>query len=171
MRYKDLDEIVAKYAVIASNFSELERRNFLNVIVNVSERDSGAWNNYGNYRRMYGGNSMEMLLGDFFGVKIVDMNQRRAEKNMERLTEIDPASGFDNFSSTKERFRDHRQRVADLRPGGVHYVLTDREFPNYPIEVMFRGIKDELLNLYGKHRHDVYSKNGKRANPIYKNKE
>jgi hypothetical protein len=77
---------------------------------------------------------------------------------------------FDKFSSIKERFKDHRWRTAKLRPGGIHYTIINDEFPNYPIEVMFRGIRDEIYNLYGPNRHDAYAQNGKKKNAKFSEK-
>ena len=169
-RYKDTEEIVPKYMTTYNRLNEVRRANFLNFLIDVAENDPHSWEKHDYYRRIHGVGSMNMLLGDFFGVKITDMNQERAEKNMKRLKKMHDAGisiNFNGFSSINKRFRDNRWRVPLLRPGGIHHTLIDSEFPNYPVEVMFRGIKDETLNLYGPHRHDIYTANGKKDNPIY----
>ncbi len=166
-RHKSLDEIAAKYIPNFAKLSEVDQKNFLNFVVDIAEDDSSSWKNYDKYIHLYSEEHMEMLLGDFFGVNIIDMNQRRAEINMGRLIDLGRSVSFGNLSSIKERFKDHRWRTESLRPGGVHHTFIDSNYPNYPVEVMFRSIKDEALNLYGKHRHDIYSNNGKKTNSIY----
>lgn len=170
-RYKSDQEMLAKYAAIYSKLTGVEKRKFLGFVVDVAESNAGSWKDYSYYEEKHGARSMEMLLGDIFGVKIVDLNQERAKRKIKKLANMGGDISFDNFSSIKEKFKDNRWKTAKLRPGGIHYTIVDAEFPNYPVEVMFRGIRDEFYNLYGPNRHDVYANSGKRANPKFCDKK
>lgn len=163
-RYKSQHEIESKYETIYSKLSGLEKRKFLGFVVDIAENNFDSWSNYSYYKEKYDENSMEMLLGDIFGVKIVDLNQERARQKMKKLARNKGEISFGSFSSVKERFKDHRWRTPQLRPGGIHYTMIDSEFENYPVEIMFRGIRDEAYNLYGPNRHDKYCENGKKKN-------
>jgi len=132
--------------------------------VDISENDYTSWDKHNYYLNKYGEHTLNMMLGDFFGTKIVDMNQKHAESNMERLVSIGPKINFHQFSVVNGRFKDHRERNKKYRPGGIHYTLVDKALPNYPIEVQFRTIKDECLNLFGENAHYLYGLNGKKAN-------
>lgn len=166
-RYKNVDEMRKKYCVRFDKLNDNEREKILEFVVDVAENNYASWNNHARYLNDYGKNSLEMMLGDIFGVKIVDLDQRRAETTMERLVEVGLRINFRNFSIVRDRFRDHRDRNKELRPGGIHYTLIDKALPNYPIEIQFRSIKDECFNLFGEKAHYLYGLKGKKSNDIY----
>ena len=165
MRYKTPEKIRKKLHTNFNKMTRDEKNNFLDFVVEVAENDYASWNNYDKYSKKYSKEVLDMILGDLAGIKIADLNQKRAEKTMERLHKNRKKIDFYNFFVVDKRFYDHRKRNKEDRPGGIHCTLVDKALPNYPLEVQFRSIKDEFFNLFGKYAHYLYSLNGKKSNP------
>ena len=164
MRYKTPEKIRKKLHINFEKLARDEKNNFLNFVVEVAENDYASWINYDKYSKKYSKEVLDMILGDLAGIKIVDLNQERAEKTMERLHKNRKKIDFYNFFTIDKRFDDHRKKNKENRPGGIHCILVDKALPNYPLEVQFRSIKDEFFNLFGKHAHYLYSLRGKKSN-------
>ncbi|MFH1521898.1 MAG: hypothetical protein ABIF18_02985 [archaeon] len=165
MRYKTPEKIRKKLHTNFEKMTRAEKNNSLNFVVDVAENDYASWSNYDKYSKKYSKEVLDMILGDLAGIKIVDLNQERAEKTMEELSKSRKNIDFHNFFSIDKRFYDHRKRNKKNRPGGIHCTLVDKALPNYPLEVQFRSIQDEFFNLFGKYAHYLYSLNGKKSNP------
>ena len=138
----------------------------LDFAVNAVENNYNWWNNYSEYAKIYSEEELDMMLGDLFSIKITDLNQKRAEKNMDRIVRNYKKADFHNFSLVEKRFDDHRWRNKEGRPGGIHCTLVDKMWITYPIEIHYLGIKDECANLFGEHADYLYELNGKKSNPL-----
>ncbi len=165
MRYKTSEKIKKKLHTNFEKMTRDEKNNLLNFVVDIAENDYTFWKNYDKYNKKYSKEVLDMMIGDLAGIKIVDLNQKRAERTMERLHKDRKKTDFYNFFTVDKRFDDHRKRNKDNRPGGIHYILIDKALSNYPLEVQFRSIQDEFFNLFGKHAHYLYSLNDKKSNP------
>ena len=165
-RYKMSKRIEEKLCINFEKMTPVERADFLNFVVNVTENNYVFWSGYNKYAQKYSKENLDMMLGDLLGVKIVDLNQKRAEKNMNRMANNYNKADFHNFSVVEKRFYDRRWRNKEERPGGIHCTLIDKMLPTYPIEVHYSSIKDECANLFGKHAHHLYNLRGKKSNPV-----
>jgi hypothetical protein len=166
-RYKKTDEVIKKYNTNFDKLGDDEKDNFLGFAVDVAENSHYFWRDHCYYSEKYGKETLDMMLGDMFGIKIVDMDLKRAEVNMDRLAKSGPAINFRHFLVVKRLFEDHRGRRENKIPGGVHYTLVDKTLPNYPLEVQFRSIEDECLNLFGENSHYLYGLSGKKGSESY----
>lgn len=164
MGYKIPEKIRKKLHTNFEKMTHDEKNNFLDFVIDVAENDYAAWSNYNKYDAKYSKEVLNMILGDLARIKIVDLNQERAEKTMERLYKNRKKIHFHNFFVIDKRFYDHRARNKSGRPGGIHCTLVDKALSNYPLEVQFRSIEDEFFNLFGKHAHYLYSLRGKKSN-------
>lgn len=166
-RYKGTDEVIKKYNTNFNKLDDDEKNNFLKFLVDIAENTHHSWLNHCDYLKKYGRETFDMLLGDIFGIKIVDMDLKRAEANMDKLAKSGPAINFRNFIVIKNLFEDHRKRRENKIPGGIHYTLVDKALPNYPLEVQIRSIEDECLNLFGERAHCLYGLRGKKGSESY----
>ncbi len=164
-RHKETESIISK---LKTNFAKLTdggEINFWDFVMDAAENNYSYLCDFRHYREKYGKKVTDMLPYDLFGVKIVEMSQKKSEENMEYLVDKGLSIDFRHFDVVD--IRDHRDRNEECRPGGVHYTLKDKAFRTYPVEVQFRSIKDECFNLVGKKCSRFYEGHGKKACPDF----
>lgn len=146
---------------IVTNYNKLdadERVGVWNFIAGYAEMGARTSESHNYLLKKYGKKITDIMIDDSFGIKILNMNQKKFKDNADFLT----GRGLEDFKDFHTiRVKDHRGRNDNLRPGGLHYILTDKYFPGFPIEVQFRGIKDEVYNLLEKHASWKYGKDKK----------
>jgi len=120
------------------------------------------WEKFSFFDKVYG-ELNDFMIGDDFGLKIVDLNQKRSDKTMEDLVSLGPKLKIPGFNIISERFDNHRNRVDIKRPGGIHYTLTDAGLSNFPMEVQFMGIKSFIYDKFGPHAHELYTYRNKKS--------
>lgn len=181
-RQKDPEKLKEKYSILYDKYinsddylisNDLSSKNFMytpkifeDFLVATLKGSYKYWDEFSYYNRVYS-DLNNFMVGDDFGVKIIDLNQKRAEETMETLVTLNGDLSFSSFNNVKERFDDHTKRVSSSRPGGVHYTLTDKGLRNFPVEVQFSGIKSFIYDKFGPNAHDIYSFRGKKGNSKY----
>ncbi len=166
LRFKSKQSIKEKLEI---KFSGKKRSKILKLVHDVSKDPAYFWENYSSYEKKYGPDYVEIMLGDFFGLKYVDLNPKRFKTLLEKLLNKGSSIKFKDFDLIKSKLKDHNNRLAEFRPGGIHYTLVPKTLLNYPVELKVMGLKSEIFGAFGPHNHNRYEQNGKKANGIYLN--
>ena len=124
-------------------------------ITEIMDSSNYYWVDFDKFHKKYG-DLNEVMLGDEYGIKVIDLNQKRADKRMEELLNYNGNFKINGFNIVNRRIDDHRGRTYFKRPGGIHYTLTDVGFPNFPIEVQYSGIKSFIYDYFGPRAHYFY---------------
>lgn len=132
-------------------------------ILEVCESPNAYWEPETNldYSRRYCESINNILVGDIVGAKIIDLNYSRAQKRMEELASHGPNLFINGFKNIPQRFNDHRERVKDYKPGGVHYTFTDVAL-NFPLEVQYLDLLSQIYDMFGPNAHPLYTLRGKK---------
>jgi len=166
LRFKSKQSIKEKLDI---KFSGKRISKILKFVYEVSKDPAYFWENYDSYEKKYGRDYTEIMLGDFFGLKYVDLNPKRFEILLGKLLNKGSNIKFKEFNLIKSKLKDHNNRLAESRPGGIHYTLVPKTLLNYPVELKVMGLKSEIFGFFGPHNHNQYEHNGKKANEFYLN--
>ncbi|NCC70876.1 hypothetical protein EOM09_04805 [bacterium] len=110
---------------------------------------------------------LELMLGDYFGLTIIDLNYKRSLERLERLGQLGPEIDLKVFDIVKDRFDDHRDRLKKKKPGGIHYTLTDKGLINVPLEIQILDYESAVRDMFGPNKHFLYSIRNKKASLDY----
>lgn len=169
-RFKKKDKLKEKYQIIKQR-NDLEDNLILEFILGVAENPLMFWNDIESYNVKYDKYYLsncsdkkytDLMLGDDFGLKIIDLNQNRSENSLEKLSQLGINVKIPGFDLISQRYDDHRYREKSFRPGGLHYTLTDKGLQNFPVEVQVQGIYSAILDLFGENAHRIYTSRGKK---------
>lgn len=149
--------------------NELSKIGVLEFMLELANNPLEFWPGFTAYKSIYSnpnttkGDYTDLMLGDSFGVKIIDLVETRSEDSLDSLESSFPHTKIPGFKIVAQRFDDHRKRESLFKPGGLHYTLTDMGFTNFPVEVQVQGIKSFIFDKFGKYSHDLYSYRGKKS--------
>ncbi|NQZ84955.1 MAG: hypothetical protein HRU03_04510 [Nanoarchaeales archaeon] len=149
--------------------NELSKIRVLEFMLELANNPLEFWPGFTAYKSIYSnpnttkGDYTDLMLGDSFGVKIIDLVETRSEDSLDSLESSFPHTKIPGFKIVAQRFDDHRKRESLFKPGGLHYTLTDMGFTNFPVEVQVQGIKSFIFDKFGKYSHDLYSYRGKKS--------
>lgn len=145
--------------------SEIEAKNkLLEFAIEVTDDPYDFWSLYDVYEGKYGENITEMMLADFLGFKMINLDQKDGEKVMCEIKDRYNKNhlGVHGFDLVTERFDDHRWRAEEDRPGGLHFTVQDMGLLNYPVEVQYLTHRDFVMDLFGPNSHLRYENQGKK---------
>jgi hypothetical protein len=171
-RMKKLKNSQQKYKTIFKE-NQLTQPGLLDFLSIIANDPIEFWQNFEIYEELYSkpdtkiGNYTDMMLGDDFGLKIVDLNQTRSDENLEKLVETFSSTKIPGFKIVPSRFDDHRERLKSYRPGGLHYTIIDIGLTNFPIEVQVQSLKSYIYDKFGPNSHELYSFRGKKSSDQY----
>jgi len=152
------DKLMNKFDTIG----EGARDRVLSLAVDVARDNYNIWNNYGSLLKKHGKETCDILLKDYFGIKIVDCNMGRFSENGVLIANAGENLAFYNFNTVENE--DHRKRNEDNRPGGFHITLSDKSLQGFAIEVQYRSLQDEIFNMLGENASFRYENEGKKSN-------
>ncbi len=155
--------IYNKYINENQNKPKSKNKNLENFILDLVSKGDSYWEDFSLYEECYG-DLNKLMLGDIYGLKIIDLNQERAEERMNELVNSKYNTKISGFKVINERFDDHRCRLDSKRPGGIHYTLVDLGEINFPLEVQFQGIRSFIYDRYGPNSHNLYTFKNKKEN-------
>jgi hypothetical protein len=171
-RLKKHNNSKKKYQIICEE-NNLNINEILNFTCDVANDPLEFWTNFDDYAKKYSstgtklGNYTDLMLGDDFGLKIVDLTQKRSNKHLDELSKKGSSVQIPGFKMILGRFDDHRKRLDKFRPGGLHYTLIDAGLTNFPIEVQVQSIKSFIYDKFGPNSHELYSFRGKKSSNKY----
>jgi hypothetical protein len=160
-RFKSEDEIKRKLLSLYGTLSDDEREVYPEFLLRISSDDFKFWGNYGEYLEEFGDGILRTQIGDYFGMRIIDLDTERGKKNLERLGSCGLGINLRGFKIVPERFNDHRKRLDEGKPGGFHYTILSSDFPNFPIEFQYLDFVSAIRDRFGSKKHSLYSQRGK----------
>ncbi|MCA9459631.1 MAG: hypothetical protein KC550_03720 [Nanoarchaeota archaeon] len=143
---------------------DIDKKNlFPSFLSRVSHDPIFFWENENNikYHEIYGQEICDLMLGDYFGFKIIDLNNSRGKERLENLAKLGTNLGVRGFNLIKKRYDDHRKRLDENRPGGIHYTFTDKGLSNFPLEVQYLDLESMIRDMFGPKKHALYTHRGK----------
>ena len=165
MRVKQSPKSKEKYKINYEKLSPDEKELFPNFLSRVSHDPLYFWenNNHKKYLEIFGKNICDLMLGDYFGFKVVDLNNSRGKERLEQLGRISFDFSVRGFNTIEGRYDDHRNRLlSDKKPGGIHYTFTDKGLSNFPIEVQYLDLESMIRDMFGPKKHALYTFRGKK---------
>ncbi len=169
MRQKQNSNSRSKYDLQYDKLKTDNQDIFPYFLERISKDEFYFWDeeHYKKYKEVYGEDIVRMMLGDYMGVKIVDLNQDRAKKRLEDLSKIGVEIKIPGFKVVPDRFDNHIDRLKENRPGGIHYTLVDKGLSNFPIEIQFLDFESMVRDMFGPNKHYLYTQRGKKSSDKY----
>lgn len=171
-RIKKIENSQQKYKIIFEE-NQLSHNGLLDFLSVIANDPIEFWQNFKVYKEMYSKpdtnieDYTEIMLGDDFGLRIVDLNQKRSDESLENLVGNFSNIQIPGFKIVSDRFDDHRERVKSHRPGGLHYTIIDAVYTNFPIEVQVQSLKSFIYDKFGPNAHEIYNYRGKKSSNQY----
>lgn len=163
-RNKQDNNSTMKFASIEDMLSEKDKERFPEFIVFLAEESRLFWDPdmRKDVLNNFGPGLDRMMLGDYSGLKVLDLDQKRASARMSELAKLNAKIELPGFIVIKDRYDDHRNRIKLERPGGLQYTVVDQGLNNFPLEIQYLDLHSIILDMFGPHAHDLYTLQGKK---------
>ena len=151
--------------------SAKDREEFPDFLITITGDSTAFWSEEGQetYIGLFGKDLCEkMMIDDCFALSIYDLDFKRGSQTIVRLQRRGCSLNIPGFNVVPRRFKDRMGREQHMRPGGIHHVMIDYEFRNFPIEVKLLNLSSSIFHHLGPHNHNRYVSNGKKSNEFYR---
>ena len=130
--------------------NELFKENRYSELLEISKAECPK-----NKRKSY---FLKMILFDIYAFRLVYLSQEESLNYLNIVNNFkEEVGGFSNIKFLKD---DHRNRVLENRPGGIHLTLRDKSFQNYFFEFQFLDFHSLILTYFGESK-DSFKRNKK----------
>ena len=85
---------------------------------------------------------------DTYGCRLVSLNSEESENELKIASNLN-SDQFGKYTIIQALKDDHRERVSQGRPGGVHHVFIDKSYSNYAFEFQFLDFRSFILTYFG----------------------